>query len=60
MRRNVRGLATNVEHIVMMIINQRGNDILYSLSISSSVFMKLTMIGGNLLRIKLDFVLLDL
>ena len=60
MHKSMKRLEINVEHIVMTIINERGNDLLYSLSISSNVFMKLTMgtfiMGGRLLRTKLDFV----
>ena len=60
MHRNVRGLATNVEHTVVIIINQRGNSLLHFLPISSSVCIKLTMntlvICGNLLKINSGFV----
>ena len=63
MHKNMRGFATNLEHIVMTVISQRGNDLLFIIS-SSSVFMKLTMdtlvIGGNLLRANLDLVFVRL
>ena len=61
--RNMRGLTTSVEHIVATISSQRGNDLLYSFSISSSAGMKLRMgffIGGSLLRTKFDFVFVRL
>ena len=55
------GIATNIEHFM---ISQWEKDLLYSLSISSSFSMKLTMnssvIGGNLLRMKLYFNLLNI
>ena len=56
----MRGLATTVEHTVMMIISWSGNRLLYLLSVSSNVFMKLAMGTsvdcGSLLRTNLDFV----
>ena len=58
MHRNIKGLATIVEHIVT-IMSHRWKDVLYLLSVPSSLCMKWTMgtlvIGGSLLRIKLDF-----
>ena len=64
MHNNVRGLGTSIEHIVMIIKDQRGNDLLYSLQIFSRLFMKLTtgtsVIGGDMLRIKLDFIFVRL
>ena len=56
----MRGLATSVEYIVITNVNQRKNDLLYSLSIFLSVCLMLKMdtsvTGGNLLRMKLNFV----
>ena len=56
----MRRFATNIKHTVIVIISQRGNDLLHTLSISPNVFMKLTMgasvMDDNLLRMKLDFV----
>ena len=57
----MRGLATSLVLILIMIISHRKDDLLYSLSISSNWFMKLTMgmflNGGNLLITKYDFAL---
>ena len=48
----------------MTITRQTGNGLLYSLSLASSVCMKVTMdtslIGGTLLRAKFDFVFVRL
>ena len=45
-------------------MTNRRNDMLYSLSFLSSFYMKLTMdtsgVGGNLLRMKLDFTFVKL
>ena len=53
-------LATNMELIVIIIVSQRGNDLLYSLSVSPNFSIKLTMgtsiIGGNSLRMKLNCI----
>ena len=61
---NMRGFAINMECMVMTIISQSCNNLLCSLLISSSGFMKLTMgisvIGGNLLRTKSYFVFVRL
>ena len=61
MHMNILGVATNVKFIVLMMISQRGMDLLYLLSVSSSFSMNLTMgtsiIGGNLLK-KLYFIFL--
>ena len=47
-----QGFATNVVLIVIMIHNQRGRGLLYSLSVSFSFLTKMTMglsvIGGSL------------
>ena len=55
------GLAAHMKNIVITIISQMGMNILYSLSISYNLFMKLMMgtsvMGGNLLITKLDFVI---
>ena len=58
--RNSRGLATNVACTVFTIIRQRVNDLWYSLSISSNLFMKLIstfVMDSNLLMTKFDFIL---
>ena len=53
------GLETSVEHIVVMIMSQRGDDLLFPSSISSSISIKWSMgtsvMGGNLLSMKSDF-----
>ena len=41
--RNIRGLATSAEHLVIMIMSHTGNDLLYSLLILSIFRMKLRM-----------------
>ena len=55
------GLATKVKHIGITMISQREKDLLYSLSISSSFFIKLIMgasvTGGNFQRMELYFTL---
>ena len=62
MNRNIIGLPTNVELIVIIMMTQKRTDLLYPLPISSRFFIKLTMdtsvIGGNLLRMKSDLTLL--
>ena len=59
MHQNMRRFAIRVAHITITIINKE-NDLLYLLSISSSLCRKLTMdtsvMGGNFLRMKLDFI----
>ena len=59
MHKNIRGLATTVKYRMIAIINHRGKDLLYLLSISSSSCMRLTIgtlvIYGNFLKMKLDF-----
>ena len=56
----MRGLAASVEHTIMTNMSQKRNDLLYLPSISSSLWMKLTMgtpdIGSNLPSIKVYFV----
>ena len=55
---NIIGLAP-FELIVIMMMSQQGEDLFYSLSTSTSLFLKLTMCasvtGGSLLRMKSDF-----
>ena len=56
---NIFGFGNNVELIIIMMMNPRIKHLLYSLPISSSFPMKLTMeasvIGDNLLSMKSDF-----
>ena len=58
MYRNMKGLVTDVALTVIMIISQMGNDLLHSLSSSSSLFMILTIgmftISDNFLISKFD------
>ena len=64
MHRNVKGLATSVEHIVMSIISQGGMICCTHYQFLLGFCMKLTVgtlgIGGDLLRIKSDFVFVRL
>ena len=59
MYKNIRGLATNVEYIVIIIIRHRVKDVVL---INSSSFcmkpaMDVSFISGNLFRMKSDFAL---
>ena len=64
MQRNIRGLATSMEYIVITIISQRKNDLLHLFPISSSICMKLkisiSVISGYLCKMKLGFVFVRL
>ena len=59
MHRNMRENATNVAHITVTSINQKGNNLLYSSSLLI-LFMKLMMetivMGGNLLMMMFEVV----
>ena len=61
MHRNMTGIAASVEYIVMTVISHMEMDLSYS-SIPSGFCIKWTVgtsdIGGNWLRMKLDFVFL--
>ena len=60
MFRNMRVLATNMTCIVITFISDRGKDLLYSVSISYNLFVKLTLctftMDGCLLMMKFNFV----